>query len=297
MISGQFFSSGLQAVGPAREAGRLMVRDTIGNSRRRLLIGVAIFLAMIVAGGAYEVFRAPDQVRLNPAQRFLVAGIVQKWEGRINFLPEGSRVVVGYGHLLGRLNWVEQSLVARIFAIDPKELGFSGPFQSTRVPENLVRVEPATYQYGGVQKNTGVQYCPRPVYEDYLKMMAAMRRDLGKSLLIGNAYRSPGRQAYGFFLYLARNHDYSLRENARWNAMPGYSEHNAPVNTAMDFINEAGIDGDSQGQTASDFEALPEYQWLLDHAAQYNFHLSYPRNNHLGVTFEPWHWHWQQPGN
>ena len=75
--------------------------------------------------------------------------------------------------------------------------------------------------------------------------------------------------------------------------MPGYSEHGNPVNNAIDFTNEVGINGFSGNQTAKHFELLTEFEWKLKNANQFNFYLSYPKNNPYGVAFEPWHWHWE----
>jgi len=108
------------------------------------------------------------------------------------------------------------------------------------------------------------------------------------------AQRYTGRQAYNFLYHLVEKHHYSLRENASWNALPGYSEHNDPVNQAVDFLNQDGINGNNTGQTAADFAGLPEYRWLEAQARQFHFHLSYPRGNDLGITFEPWHWQWRK---
>lgn len=120
-----------------------------------------------------------------------------------------------------------------------------------------------------------------------------MEVDIGRKLFVDSGYRSPGRQAYLFFYYLATSSNYSLKENAKWIAMPGYSEHGHPVNNAIDFTSIDGINGFSDGQTASDFTALPEYKWMLENANDFNFYLSYPENNSFGVAFEPWHWHWE----
>jgi D-alanyl-D-alanine carboxypeptidase len=51
----------------------------------------------------------------------------------------------------------------------------------------------------------------------------------------------------------------------------------------MDFTTK-GIGGGLDG-----FQSTPAYQWLLDHAHEYGFVLSYPANNSYYV-FEPWHW-------
>jgi D-alanyl-D-alanine carboxypeptidase len=78
--------------------------------------------------------------------------------------------------------------------------------------------------------------------------------------------------------------------------MPGYSEHGHPVNHSIDFCSSDGINGFSDGQTAADFEKLPEYEWMVMNASQFNFYLSYPKDNPYGVAFEPWHWHWEEKG-
>lgn len=66
------------------------------------------------------------------------------------------------------------------------------------------------------------------------------------------------------------------------NAIPGYSEHH--TGRALDL--HAG-DGKPL-ETA--FENHPAFSWLCDHAAKFNFHLSYPRGNPAGINYEPWHW-------
>ena len=68
----------------------------------------------------------------------------------------------------------------------------------------------------------------------------------------------------------------------RVNAIPGYSEHH--TGRALDL--HAG-DGKPLETT---FENHPAFAWLCDNAAEFNFHLSYPRNNPSGIDYEPWHW-------
>jgi len=41
---------------------------------------------------------------------------------------------------------------------------------------------------------------------------------------------------------------------------------------------------------SEEFENTEAYQWLVENAASYDFHLSYPRGNPYGIDFEPWHW-------
>lgn len=47
-----------------------------------------------------------------------------------------------------------------------------------------------------------------------------------------------------------------------------------------------------QTKDAAIITQLPEYQWLLEHAAEYGFILRYPQDKEevTGVEFKPWHW-------
>ena len=58
---------------------------------------------------------------------------------------------------------------------------------------------------------------------------------------------------------------------------------------AIDFINANGVNGE---KNVAEFEALPEFQWLLRNAGKFGFVLSYPKNAGFGITYEPWHWHY-----
>jgi zinc D-Ala-D-Ala carboxypeptidase len=191
---------------------------------------------------------------------------------------------------MNQLNLFERNFAERIFDIDPKEIGFKGPRCSREKPEKLVKIE--SMNVG--EKETGIQYCPEHSYNDYILMMVKMKKDIGKRLFIDSGYRSPGKQAYLFFYYLTTSSEYSLKENAKWIAMPGYSEHGNPFNNAIDFTSENGINGFDDNQSASNFEALSEFNWLTQNAKQFNFYLSYPKNNLFGVAYEPWHWHWER---
>ena len=267
----------------AKKKGRLPTLAILG-----------LVLAVLLISG-YALFARPNYARLNFVQRWMVGAAVAKWEKQVEPPSGEKKPLVDFDYLLGQLNLIEKMVVSRIFAINPGELGFKGPFHTLEKPRNLVKVPPRTYKLNGQEKSTGSQYCPEASYNDYLNMMAQMQRDLGRELFIESGYRSPGMQAYLFLYYLARGHQYSLQETARLVAFPGYSEHGDPVNNALDLVNAEGISGENPGQTAEDFERLPEYQWLLKHAHDFNFHLSYPRGNQLGVSFEPWHWHWEKP--
>lgn len=94
-----------------------------------------------------------------------------------------------------------------------------------------------------------------------------------------------------------RSHDYQLgifqRKRARGqtvteiltvNAAPGFSEHHSGC--ALDI----GAPGEPAAEES--FEQTEAFAWLSAHAADYGFHMSYPRNNPHGIVYEPWHWCW-----
>ena len=65
-------------------------------------------------------------------------------------------------------------------------------------------------------------------------------------------------------------------------AAPGYSEHQGGC--AVDI---ASPGADPLTET---FEETQTFLWLAASADDYQFALSYPRDNPYGVIYEPWHW-------
>ena len=98
-------------------------------------------------------------------------------------------------------------------------------------------------------------------------------------------------EAVSTFRSIAHQHALVARKLARGdslaqvfavNAVPGYSEHHSG----------RAIDLGTPGCAALDeaFEHTAAFAWLQQHAARFGFRLSYPRDNHHGVIYEPWHW-------
>ena len=68
---------------------------------------------------------------------------------------------------------------------------------------------------------------------------------------------------------------------------PGYSEH--ATGYAIDFgVRPSPGCGDVEPCVAATLTG----QWLVAHAAEYGFELSFPAGNAQGVSWEPWHWRW-----
>ena len=120
-------------------------------------------------------------------------------------------------------------------------------------------------------------------------MQSAVKQAINSRLMVESGYRSPAHQAITFLTYLEK-FAFDIKYVASGVALPGYSQHGDPINTAIDVINQGGIPTDEEPEL---FAHTPEYQWLLDRAADFDFHLSYPKRNEFGVKFEPWHWQYR----
>lgn len=178
-------------------------------------------------------------------------------------------------------------LVQRVYAIDPTIYGFKGPYVGIEAPpKDFGHIEAQPFFEKGETVMTKPHDLPIPTFKAFTTMAKAMKEDIGRPLLINSSYRTSAKQALVFLAYL-RLYEYDAMQTARRVAVPGYSEHGTPSSLALDLQN---IDGRPSDENPTDFEDTPEYRWLLENANRFGFHLSYPKDNRWGVTFEPWHW-------
>ena len=70
-------------------------------------------------------------------------------------------------------------------------------------------------------------------------------------------------------------------------ALPGFSEHH--TGRAIDIGTP-----DSPPVTEA-FEQTPAFEWLTRRGQDFGFRMTYPRDNHFGVIYEPWHWVFDDP--
>ena len=70
----------------------------------------------------------------------------------------------------------------------------------------------------------------------------------------------------------------------RWVARPGNSEHHTGY--AIDL----GDEKDPASDVEASFELTEAFHWLQPNASRFGFEMSFPRNNLVGVNYEPWHW-------
>ncbi len=231
--------------------------------------------------------------RLEPTEVETLHATLQALEPSITAKKQdGTANLLTWDALYEPLTPQQRAFLDEFRALKAATLGATSHYfgELTANPD-LVPVGPQSVTKDGTATPLDPQHLPRPVLEAYRRMMDAMKADLGKRLLVESGYRSPAYQLYLFLYYLPK-HDDSVIETNRFVALPGHSEHGHPPRQAIDFINEEGINGEDHPE---EFEALPEYRWLKQHAATFGFALSYPRDNPYNTSFEPWHWHYEGP--
>lgn len=261
---------------------------------KNFLIFLIIIFILIFLYIFFEFFKPISYEKLNPVHKFIAKIVSNKYSKCVLMLPQDEQKKISQKQLSECISPIEKIFVKKVFKINPKDLGFNGSYFGLNEPNDLRKIDGVTLNYKNNPLKISTNYLPESIYNDFLKMNEAMQKDINKKLFIESAYRSSALQGQLFFYYLVKENGYSLLENAKWIAMPGYSEHNSPSNTAIDLINQDGINGDFLDQTDSDFENTDEFKWLAQNASNYNFYLTYDKNNSYGVNYEPWHWHWNK---
>jgi zinc D-Ala-D-Ala carboxypeptidase len=118
----------------------------------------------------------------------------------------------------------------------------------------------------------------------WFEMKSAAEND-GIILLVVSAFRSVTYQKQIVQRKLAAGQ--KLEQILRVSAAPGYSEHH--TGRAIDITTH------NCKPLTEEFEQTPAFDWLKRRANDFGFAMSYPRNNQLGVIYEPWHWTFRSP--
>jgi len=225
---------------------------------------------------------------ISPDDKKLIVSILEKIETE----KKNSEVrVISFYSLFGLLNKAEKISVKKFRDITPLVYGFKGRYLGIQdVPKNLVAIRNQKYKSKGRAEKIETQYLPKPVFEAYKKLNSALFKETKKKLLVDSGYRSPAYQVITFLWYL-NFHKFNFSKTIKRVAIPGYSEHGFPKGQAVDFITTDGVPSDKK---PLDFAKTIEYNWLLKNADKFSFYQSYPRNNKLGVMFEPWHWQFRK---
>lgn len=112
-------------------------------------------------------------------------------------------------------------------------------------------------------------------------MQAAALND-GIELKIASAYRASSRQVE--LIQKKLDAGIAIADILQVLAPPGCSEHH--TGRAVDIFTSGGP------VVTEEFETTAAFIWLNDHASEFGFTLSFPRDNQYGYVYEPWHWCW-----
>lgn len=119
--------------------------------------------------------------------------------------------------------------------------------------------------------------------EAFREMRNAAKRD-GIKLSIVSGYRSSSYQIQVFKRKFKDSEgkpvyptEKQMQSRLKYSAPSGFSEHHTGL--AIDI-----------NSTETSFKNTKAYKWLLEHAEDYGFEISFPKDNVQGLGFEPWHW-------
>ena len=126
------------------------------------------------------------------------------------------------------------------------------------------------------------------------EMLAAMRSELGSKIRAFSTYRSYSYQEGNFQRKVNKLMDKGYSKTDAYNtaativAIPGTSEHQ--LGLAIDVYIDSLYN--KYGELNEHFEETAEYKWLQEHAWEYGFILSYPKDKikDTGIIYEPWHY-------
>jgi zinc D-Ala-D-Ala carboxypeptidase len=170
----------------------------------------------------------------------------------------------------------KQSLktVRSMLALLDVDAQYGSRHQLTLIPE------PASLAFSGFDRYQRPLWLDQQASIAWQKMqkMAAYE---GITLEAISGYRGHAYQMGIFRRKLARGQ--SLEQILEVNAAPGYSEHHS--GRAIDI----GTPGEPPAEES--FENTEAFTWLMQHAGNFGFRLSYPRDNPHGIIYEPWHWY------
>ncbi len=190
----------------------------------------------------------------------------------------------GSVHLPAAADWLHPSTVSgidssrrlrRLLALIP---ALAATHQASKLQRHD---EPRTLHHAGRDRFGRHLWLDQEVTRFWHGMRNAARLD-GVALQAVSGYRSWNYQTDIIRRKLQRG--LPLEAILKVNALPGFSEHHS--GRAIDIAEPTT----PPAETA--FEATDAFAWLQRFGSDFGFRLSYPRDNALGITYEPWHWYW-----
>jgi zinc D-Ala-D-Ala carboxypeptidase len=169
------------------------------------------------------------------------------------------------------------------FSVIHRALGIPSDYAAVRGQKPQREAKPLISVGRALDDGKLVRLTPRAA-RAWRRMHSSAARD-GIELVALSGFRSVQRQTSLIRAKLVRGQ--RIDDILRYVAAPGFSEHH--TGRALDIATPQHLELDE------DFARTAAFRWLKAHAHEFGFRLSYPRNNHHGIGYEPWHWCWQSP--
>jgi D-alanyl-D-alanine carboxypeptidase len=139
--------------------------------------------------------------------------------------------------------------------------------------------EPSKLELIQVDENGRNHYLTPEAASAWKDMKSAALKD-EIDIYIVSAFRSIDYQAEIIKKKLDKG--LSIEEILKVSAAPGYSEHH--TGRAIDIATPNGA------ILTEEFELTDAFKWLARNAHNFNYYLSFGRDNKQGYLYEPWHW-------
>ena len=149
----------------------------------------------------------------------------------------------------------------------------SAPSRTNSITEATELVDVGPHLVGRMQTLT-------PAAAHHFQVMVEAATADGITLMIVSGYRSFDYQAALIRKKLEAGQ--RVTEILTINAAPGFSEHHS--GRAVDIASPGSR------PLTEEFETSDAFDWLVKRAKEFDFSLTYPRENRYGFIYEPWHW-------
>lgn len=228
---------------------------------------------------------------LDKENRLIAEKISQKFRcerGERGAVKNHDFRVITFDRLFSFLAKDEKKLIDAVLLINPKNYGIKARFLGVEpVPKNLVSIKGQRYI---IKKEIKIMefthFLPKNNFLAFRELNKKMKSDINREINVYSGYRSPAFQVMLFISKFVGN-DFDLKKTLRLACLPAYSEHCSVKIQGIDVAPCRGI------ADLKNFYKTKEYGWLTHNARQFDFFLSYPKNNKIGMAFEPWHWHFR----
>lgn len=230
-------------------------------------------------------------MKIDEKTKIILLNIDKKFKFLKANLKDNVLVILPLKKILSYFDQKEKIILKKFLKLKPKnKLTYLG---DVRKKYKFIILKNETYYRDGKKIKLYARYLPTHVYRAFNLMRKAIKKEIGKEIVLESGYRSLGYQLLILIQELIKD-NFNLKKTLKKIALPGYSEHNDYFKTAIDIITKNGIPLNEKETKI--FIKTDEYNWLIKNAEKFGFYQSFSINNKHYI-FEPWHWRYLGNGN